>query len=126
MEQNLLIQTSINNSLKKNPRLFHGMNFHICDTNQLRIYNLEIKPNDLATLLKVGGGNILYRAPTVRTVETKLLYPFHVDRNSNLSQCANYIIYMLNQPTLCYNMKELQHKPARWIIDCILNFKILT
>lgn len=122
----LKIREAINNSLQKNPRLFHGMNFHIADTNKLVIYNLEIKATDLTTLLKIGGGTILYRAPTPRTVESKFLYPYHIERNSSLSQCANYIVYMCNPPELCYNMKELQHRSATWVIDCILNFKIIT
>lgn len=121
-------EKSIFNNLQKFPRLFDGMNFHILDHNKpYKIYNMEFKKQDLVKLIEVGGGKQLHRAPALRTVEGTFFYPFHIDRNSDLTTCTNYIIYQENQPPqLLYNMKELRHKSSKWLIDCILNFSIIT
>lgn len=87
---------------------------------------MEISKLDLAFLIEVGGGQLLHRAPALRTVEGKHNYPYHIRRKSDEEVCSNYIIYVENNPPeLLYRMKELKHKSSRWLIDCILNFSIL-
>lgn len=119
---------SLLNNLKKLPKLFDGMTFYISDHNTpCEIYKMKVTKQDLVNLIKAGGGKILYRAPALRTVEGIKFYPYHIERTSDLGMCSNYIIYLeSNPPQLLYKMKELRHKSSRWLVDCILNFSILT
>ncbi|KAK9696458.1 Ankyrin repeats (3 copies) [Popillia japonica] len=121
------IQNSIENNLQRKPRLFTDINFHIINhESEVEIYNMNVKKTDLRSLIEAGGGKVVLRSPALRTVENEMCLPYHARNSEQLKQCCNYIIYDVhNEPVLMYNMKELQHRSSKWLIDCILQFKIL-
>lgn len=125
--QDILGKSTLNN-LRKKPRLFDGMNFYIVDHQKpIRIFGIQLSKSDLMKLIAAGDGKNLHRAPALRTVEDGFFYPYHINRNSDLTVCSNYIIYDEEKPPkLKYNMKELRHKSSRWLIESILSFEIIT
>lgn len=117
---------ALKNRLLKNPELFSGINFHITGhKNPIEIHGAVFKKYDLITLISVGGGTILKREPTVRTIESNNSVAYHL-RGTQYSECRHYIIYdHKNPPVLMYSMKELIHRSSEWLINCILEFKFI-
>ncbi|KAF7284489.1 BRCA1-associated RING domain protein 1-like [Rhynchophorus ferrugineus] len=120
------IKKAMISSLLNLPKLFDGLSFHIEDHNiAVDVYHLKVDKEYLLRLIEAGGGQILLRAPALRTCEIENIHPFYAPLHSKTYWCCNYIIYPENKaPKLLYNMKELQHKTSRWLIDCIARFEI--
>ncbi|XP_060536113.1 BRCA1-associated RING domain protein 1-like [Cylas formicarius] len=121
------IRKSMISALLKLPKLFDGINFFIEDTKwPIEIYNLKVDKGSLLKLINCGGGNLLHRPPALRTCGNTVLHPYFASPDSGTYRCCNYIIYKEgHDPELMYNMRELQHKSSKWLIDCIVNFTIL-
>ncbi|XP_022904828.1 BRCA1-associated RING domain protein 1-like [Onthophagus taurus] len=120
-------KSSIMNRLFKNPKLFNGMDFFISGHSQRKlICNIKLNKDDLATLVRTGGGKVLRRPPIVKSADNDhFYYPFHAS-NTSLNTCSSYVIYHEDEkPQLMYNMRELKHRSSEWLIDCILAFKII-
>lgn len=124
---NDVIKTSIHNKLECKPRLFNGINFYIINhESRTKVKGLYLTKAELVLLIKVGGGKVVSRSPALRTVENEKFQPYHARSSTNLKECSNYIIFDENKhPELTYNMKELQHRSSKWLIECILHFRIL-
>uniref|UniRef100_A0A6P7GZG2 BRCA1-associated RING domain protein 1-like n=1 Tax=Diabrotica virgifera virgifera TaxID=50390 RepID=A0A6P7GZG2_DIAVI len=122
---NIGIQKSIMNDMLKLPKLFDGISFYITGhVDMVNMNGCNVQKDNLATIIKAGGGQILQRAPTPSTCEKKVYFPFHAAKSN--AKCCNYIVYEeSNPPVLMYHMPELKHKSSKWLIDCVVNFAIL-
>ncbi|KRT79921.1 hypothetical protein AMK59_6781, partial [Oryctes borbonicus] len=121
------IRNSIQNRLQRKPRLFSDINFHIIDHDKrTKVHRMSLTKAGITLLIQAGGGKIVTRSPALRTVENQNYQPYHTRNSEKLKKCCNYIIYNEEkQPTLMYNMKELQHRSSKWLINCILEFRII-
>nr|CAH7746299.1 unnamed protein product [Callosobruchus chinensis] len=124
---NLGIQRATLNKFLRLPRLFDGMSFYIEGHNKpVNIENMKIDKGLLKELINHGSGTVLRRAPTPRTCEDRVNYPFHANKNKDNFRCCHYIIFDENNPPkLKYQMPEIKHKSSKWLINCIFNFTIL-
>ncbi|ERL85092.1 hypothetical protein D910_00865 [Dendroctonus ponderosae] len=118
------VQKAMMSAILKLPKLFDGVNFHIEDHNKrVNVYNLELDKEHIIRLIKAGGGNVLHRPPTASTCE--VVHPFFSILGSSTFQCCNFIIYEeKHAPDLMYNMMELKHRSSKWLIDCVINYRI--
>lgn len=103
------------------PPLFDKMCFHILKHNKaIEIDGIRFTTNDLMDLVKIGGGEILRREPTLNSVQNTF-YAYHVMEHDQLKNCRNIIIFDERAPPmLLYTTKELNHKSSRWLIESII------
>ncbi|XP_044756176.1 BRCA1-associated RING domain protein 1-like isoform X2 [Coccinella septempunctata] len=120
------IRMGIINELLNKPKLFDGINFYLEGPDSVvDIYNLHITKDFLRVLISAGGGINLKRAPAPRTIQEIKCFPYHATQASTVFGCNYIIIFNDNHPpTLQYKMRELQHKSCKWLIDCVINFKL--
>ncbi|KAK9891273.1 hypothetical protein WA026_013584 [Henosepilachna vigintioctopunctata] len=121
------IRKALVNRLMNKPKLFDGIKFFIDVAEEtLNIYELLITKDFLRLLISVGGGEILCRAPAPRTIENFVNFPYHASSLSSVCGCTNIIVFHDKYPPMLqYKMKELQHKPATWLIDSVINFCLI-
>ncbi|XP_045467946.1 BRCA1-associated RING domain protein 1-like [Harmonia axyridis] len=121
------IKDGIWNQLLNKPKLFDGINFYVeGPETDINIYNLSISKDFLRLLISTGGGVNLKRAPAPRTIGEVKCFPYHATSKSTIFGCNYIIIFNDNHPPkLQYKMRELQHKSSKWLIDCVINFKLV-
>lgn len=109
-------------NIYKKPKLFAGIKFYFIDKTNAAY---KIGRTAVQELVLMGGGKILKRAQSECTAAEDVGYPYHV-KSDLLEQCCNYIIYPdeKNKPPIMYNMKELQTRSLRWLLNCIVNYSI--
>nr|XP_023014698.1 BRCA1-associated RING domain protein 1-like [Leptinotarsa decemlineata] len=125
VKMNKGIQRAMMNHLLKCPKLFSGINFFISGHKSfVKIHDIKFTKEHIASLIIAGGGKLLHRAPALRTCDEVVNFPYHA-RNS-AAKCCNYIIYEENNPPdLRYQMPEIKHKSSNWLVECVIDFKIL-
>lgn len=125
-ELNAAIQKGMMNSLLKLPSLFDGIKFAITGhKSPVKVNDIKLNKESLVELIKAGGGVVLHRAPTPRTCENAMNFPYH-SNITKTSRCCHYIIYEENNPPmLTYQMSEIKHRSSKWLLNCITSFTIL-
>lgn len=120
------LQKAMMNSCLKLPKLFDGIRFYVHGhKTKISVGLLKITKADLFKLIAEGGGKTLPRAPTPTTCRDFANFPYHSNKESQVSKCCHYIIYEDDDPPLpLYQMPDLKHKSSKWLIDCIINFSI--
>ncbi|KAF5292013.1 hypothetical protein FQA39_LY14130 [Lamprigera yunnana] len=112
------------NSLNKLPKLFDGIHFYFDNLKLQEIGDVQYVPDDIKSLILLGGGKVDTRSPTSFSRET--YYPYHSDKSSN-SAATNY--YLLHHESKNFKKKiyynETKYRTVEWLINCINNFKIL-
>lgn len=116
---------ALKNALLKNPPLFNGLKFYVLKTKKpYTVEGLFLQKENVVELIKSGGGEILKREPTPLSVKVIDCLPFH-SQLSEPGECHHFIIYNEDEPKeLMYNMKELQHRPFKWLMACVFSFKL--
>lgn len=120
------LQQAMINSYLKLPKLFDGIKFYVHGhKNKISVGQLKITKEEILKLISDGGGKTLPRAPTPSTCEDFKNFPYHSNKENQVSRCCHYIIYEENDPPApLYQMADLKHKSSKWLIDCIINFNI--
>ncbi|PIK47234.1 putative BRCA1-associated RING domain protein 1 [Apostichopus japonicus] len=108
------------------PPLFDGCHFYIHGN-----FSPPTPPKEeLASLLKLGGGTILtrYPKPDDDVIQASTIVPYHAKPESELASCSYYIIYdtgakRKNTPPRVRTAK-LCTVPVSWVMDCISRYEL--
>lgn len=115
------------NTYLNRPRLFSGMWFYVLDEPaEHQIYDMKLTKTDLITLIEAGGGFALRRKPTLPRIVENIFYPYHANIGDTKSECCHYIIYNNLSDEEFFDSPRLRHKSSKWLIDCILDFVIVS
>lgn len=115
------IKKSVIYHVFKQPKLFEGIKFYFMGHHDHEVY--KIGRTTVQELVLMGKGKILKRAQSEVTAAEDIAYPYHV-KSEKLAQCCNYIIFPEEQPAIVYNMRELQTRSVKWLLNCIINYCI--
>lgn len=120
--QDVNTKKSVLYNIYKKPKLFAGIKFYFIDQTNAAY---KIGRTTAQELVLMGHGKILKRTQSESTAAEDVGYPYHV-KSDSLAQCCNYIIYPNEnkKPLILYNMKELQTRNLRWLLNCIVNYSI--
>ncbi|XP_072036784.1 BRCA1-associated RING domain protein 1-like [Amphiura filiformis] len=112
------------NTLNQLPGLFDGCNFFFYGT-----FKPSPSKNELIDLVKSGGGAIVQRQPKPDddVIQVSTTVPYHVNQDSQLSNCSYFIIYdeVTTRVPPKVNTGKVCTATVSWLMDCISNFALI-
>ncbi|XP_060865629.1 BRCA1-associated RING domain protein 1-like [Metopolophium dirhodum] len=103
------------------PKLFDGINIHVCGSNGWNQFTLE----NLKKLVVEFGAKLLIRMPNPEDCPTNII-PYHCRNNDEMFHVSNIILYTMDSNRLIkYNMKHLKAFHISWFMEAVQKYNII-
>ncbi|CAI6366935.1 unnamed protein product [Macrosiphum euphorbiae] len=103
------------------PKLFDGINIHVCGSNGWNQFTLE----NLKKLVVEFGAKLLIRMPNPEDCPTNII-PYHCRDNDEMFHVSNIILYTMDSNRLIkYNMKHLKAFHISWFMEAVQKYNII-
>eukprot|EP00102_Acyrthosiphon_pisum_P020186 XP_016657396.1 PREDICTED: BRCA1-associated RING domain protein 1 isoform X4 [Acyrthosiphon pisum] len=103
------------------PKLFDGINIHVCGSNGWNQFTLE----NLKKLVVEFGAKLLIRMPNPEDCPTNII-PYHCRNNDEMFHVSNIILYTMDSNRLIkYNMKHLKAFHISWFMEAAQKYNII-
>lgn len=103
------------------PKLFDGINIHVCGSNGWNHLTLD----NLKKLVVEFGAKLLIRMPNPEDCPNNII-PYHCRNNDQMFHVSNIILYTMDSNRLIkYNMKHLKVFHISWFMEAIQKYNIL-
>ncbi|KAJ1527888.1 hypothetical protein ONE63_007824 [Megalurothrips usitatus] len=116
------------NSQKQLPGLFNGCHFYVSSNACYKLPNFTLSRANIITLIKTGGGIVLYRQPDPEAIPpAEQTVPYHAPGGGLLTATSHFILYSpgKGEPEMKYNMKHCKTLTVEWFVNCVLNWQLI-
>lgn len=102
------------------PKLFDGINIHICGYTGWQMFSLE----DLKKLVTEFGAKLVKRMPNPEDCSSDIM-PFHCRESKHMNHTSTIILYTIESDRLIkYNMKHIKAFHISWFMEAAQKFMI--